>query len=31
MILNYPEKAKVSAITDALNIDNIKNIDQGKE
>ncbi len=31
IILNYPENAKVSAITDASDIDNIENIDQGKE
>ena len=30
-MLNCSEKAKVSAITDASNIDNIENIDQGKE
>ena len=30
-MLSCPEKAKVSAITDALDIDNIKNIIQGKE
>ncbi len=29
--LNCPEKAKVSAITNASDIDNIKNIDQEKE
>ena len=31
MMLNCPEKAKVSAITDASDIDNIDNIDQRKE
>lgn len=30
-MLNCLEKTKVSVITDALNIDNIKNIDQKKE
>ncbi len=30
-ILHYPEKAKVSAITNISNIDNIENIDQVKE
>ncbi len=30
-MLNYPEKAKVSAITNTSDIDNIENIDQGKE
>ena len=30
-MLNCPKKANVSAITDASNIDNIENIDQGKE
>ncbi len=30
-MLNCPEKAKVSAITDASDIDDIENIDQGKE
>ena len=30
-MLNCLKKANVSAITDALDIDNIKNIDQGKE
>ena len=31
IMLNCPKKANVSAITDASNIDDIKNIDQGKE
>ena len=30
-MLNYPEKAKVSTITDTSNIDDIENIDQEKE
>ncbi len=30
-MLNCSEKVKVSAITDTLDIDNIKNIDQEKE
>ena len=30
-MLNCPKKANVSAITDASDIDNIENIDQGKE
>ena len=30
-MLNCPKKANVSAITDASDIDDIKNIDQGKE
>ena len=30
-MLNCPEKAKISAITDASDIDDIENIDQGKE
>ncbi len=30
-ILNCPEKAKVSAIIDASDIDDIEDIDQGKE
>ncbi len=30
-MLNCPEKTKVSAIIDALDIDDIENIDQGKE
>ena len=30
-ILNCPEKAKISAITDASHVDDIENIDQGKE
>ncbi len=30
-MLNCPEKAKVSAIIDASDIDDIENIDQGKE
>ncbi len=30
-MLNCPERAKVSAITDISDIDDIKNIDQGKE
>ena len=30
-MLNCPEKAKVSAITNASDIDDIENIDQGKE
>ena len=28
---NYPEKAKVSAITDVLDKNDIENINQGKE
>ncbi len=31
IMLNYLEKIKISTITDPLNIDNIENIDQGKE
>lgn len=30
-MLNYLEKAKIFAITNTLNIDNIKNIDQKKK
>ncbi len=30
-MLNCPEKAKVPAITDASDIDNIENIDQRKK
>ena len=30
-MLNFPEKAKVSVITDASDIINIENINQGKE
>ena len=29
-MLNYPKKAKISAITIALDINDIENIDQGK-
>ena len=31
IILNYPKKAKIFAITDASNIDYIENIDLRKE
>ena len=31
IIFNCPEKAKISAIIDILNIYDIENIDQGKE
>ena len=30
-MLNCPKKAKISAITDASHVDDIENIDQGKE
>ena len=30
-MLNCPEKAKISTITNVSNIDDIKNIDQGKK
>ena len=30
-MLNCPKKGKISAITDALLLDDIENIDQGKE
>ena len=30
-MLNCPEKAKISAITNASDVDNIENIDQEKE